>query len=218
MRMRSPERRSHPIACLLPVLLAMGLVHAAPPILSAFGDSVARLPAAQRARLQAQAARWDGWNEAERAAFRQRAAVWAALSPEARASRRERYAAWHRLPPDEQAQLRALAARWRQLDPAQQQAWRARFETQDGSAQRGWLLGPALGADYPRLQPLLAQVPAAERAPLLRALRELTPPQRADLAVLVQRTPPQERSLLRRELVSTAADQRQTWLWQRLDR
>lgn len=217
--MRSPERgSSRPARLLLPALWVVGLVHAATPILSDFGDSVAKLPAAQRARLQAQAARWDAWSEAQRAALRHRAAAWAALSPEARASRRERYAAWHRLPPIEQAQVRAVAARWRQMDPAQQQAWRARFEAQDGSTQRGWLLGPALGADYPRLQPLLAQVPAAEQAPLLRALRELTPAQRTDLAVLVQRTPPHERSMLRRELVSTAADQRQAWLWQRLDR
>lgn len=214
--MRNPDHR-RVMRLLLPALLSVGLVYAATPILPAFGDSVAKLPAAHRARLQAQAARWDAWGETERAALRQRAAAWAALSPEARASRRERYAAWHRLPPVEQAQLRAVAARWRQMDPGQQQAWRVRFEAQDLSTQRGWLLGPALGADYPRLQPLLAQVQAAEQAPLLRALRELTPPQRADLAVLAQRTPPQERSLLLRELVSTAADQRQAWLWRRLD-
>lgn len=217
--MRSRDQRpGRRVRLLLPALLVVGLVQAAPPILPAFGDSVAKLPAAQRARLQAQAARWAAWSDAERAALRQRAAAWAALSPEARASRREQYAAWHRLPPAEQAQLRAVAARWRQMDPGQQQAWRARFEMQDGSTQRGWLLGPTLGADYPRLQPLLAQAPAAEQAPLLRALRELTPSQRGDLAVLVQRTPPQERSLLRHELVSTAAEQRQAWLWRRLDR
>lgn len=205
------------------VLALMGMViwplgHAAPPVLAAFGESLAKLPGAQRARLQAQAARWEAWTEAEREAFRRRAMAWAALSPEERAARREQHLAWQQLTAAEQAQLRAVAVRWQQLDPAQQQAWRARFSAMDRSEQRGWLLGPALGADYPRLQPLLAQVPMAERAPLLRVLRGMTPPQRADLAVLVQRTPPQERPLLRHELLSTAADQRQAWLWQRLER
>lgn len=202
----------------LPLLLCAGLVHAAPPVLEAFGDSLAKLPPARRAQLQAQAERWNAWSPAERDAFRQRAAAWAALTPEARASRRDQYAAWQRLTVAEQAQVHAVGTRWQQLAPEQQQAWRARFDALDRSEQRGWLLGPDLGADYARLQPLLAQVPAPERAPLLRTLRELTPVQRADLAVLVQRTPPQDRPQLRRELVSTAAGQRQAWLWQRLER
>lgn len=203
---------------LLCLCLGLGLAHAAPPVLDAFGDSVAKLPPAQRAQLRAQAARWEAWSEGEREAFRQRAAAWAALPPAERARRREQHLAWQRLSADEQVQLRTVAGRWQQLAPAQQQAWRTRFEALDRSEQRGWLLGPTLGADYARLQPLLAQVPAGEQVPLLQVLRALTPGQRADLAVLVQRTPPQERPLLRRELLSTAAGQRQAWLWQRLDR
>lgn len=216
---RSDRRRARcSWRVLLPWLLCAGLVHAAPPVLEAFGDSLAKLPPARRAHLQAQAERWDAWSPVERDAFRQRAAAWAALPHEARARRRDQYAAWQRLTPAEQAQLLAVAARWQQLAPEQQQAWRVRFDALDRSEQRGWLLGPDLGADYARLQPLLAQVPAAEQAPLLRALRELTAVQRADLAVLVQRTPPQERPQLRRELLATPVDQRQPWLWQRLDR
>ena len=52
----------------------------------------------------------------------------------------------------------------------------------------------------------------------LDGLRAMTPPQRHDLSVLVQRTPPQERALLRNELVSTAAASRNDWLWDRLHR
>lgn len=215
MRRRDRPRRLHPA---LAGLLGLGLAHAAPPVLDAFGDSLATLPAAPRAQLEENATRWEAWSSAEREAFRQRANAWAALSPDERRRRREQHAAWQRLTADEQAQLRAMAVRWQQLAPAQQQAWRARFDSLDRSEQHGWLLGPTLGADYARLQPLLAQVPAGEQAPLLHVLRALTAAQRADLAVLVQRTPPQERPLLRRELLSTAADQRQAWLWQRLDR
>jgi hypothetical protein len=215
-----PRDRPPRLRAVLPWLLGfgLGLAQAAPPVLDAFGDSVAKLPPARRAQLQAQAARWEAWSVAEREAFRQRAAAWAALPSAERARRREQHLAWQRLTADEQAQLRAMALRWQQLAPAQQQAWRTRFEALDRSAQRGWLLGPMLGADYARLQPLLAQVPAREQAPLLQVLRALTPAQRADLAVLVQRTPPQERPLLRHELLSATADQRQAWLWQRLDR
>ena len=66
----------------------------------------------------------------------------------------ERHAAWHRLSPDEQAQVKAVAARWQRLDPAQQHAWRERYAALDESERRGWMLGPVLGVDYPRLQPL----------------------------------------------------------------
>jgi hypothetical protein len=104
------------------------------------------------------------------------------------------------------------------LPEDQRQALRERFDALDSSERRGWLLGPVLGADYPALQPLLAQVPEAEHAPLLAVLRAMSPGQRRDLAVLVQRTPPQERGSLRRELVSTAAGSRDQWLWSRLER
>lgn len=214
MPCRECLRRS---ALLLPLLLALGASRAASPLLDAFGDSLARLSPAQRQQLQARAARWEASRDDERQALRARAVAWAALSPGERAERRERYAAWRRLSPDEQAQLKVVAARWQRLDPAQQQAWRERFAALDGSERRGWLLGPALGVAYPRLQPLLAQVPPQERGPLLRVVRELTPAQRADLAVLVQRTPPQARAALRRELLSTSVEQRPAWLVRRLD-
>lgn len=209
------DRRRGPV--LLALVLALGASDAAP-LLEAFGDSLARLPPEHRAQLQTRVARWEAMGEDERRALHARAAAWAALSPAERAERRERYAAWRRLPPVEQAQLQAVAVRWQRLDPAQQRAWRDRFAALDESERRGWLLGPVLGADYPRLQPLLAQVPPREQAPLLHVLQAMTALQRADLAVLVQRTPPQARAGLRRELLSTPADRRAAWLAQRLDR
>jgi hypothetical protein len=79
------------------------------------------------------------------------------------------------------------------------------------------LLGPALGADYPKLQPLLAQLPEAEHAPLLAALQAMDAVERADLAVLAQRVPPQERAALRRALLSTSVGNRGAWLRTRLE-
>ena len=97
------------------------------------------------------------------------------------------------------------------------QALRQQFLQLDGSTRRGWLLGPALGADYAALQPLLAQVPVLERESLLQVLRTMSPLQRRELAVLAQRTPPQQRPQLRRDLLSTAQVNRSAWLRQRLD-
>ena len=82
--------------------------------------------------------------------------------------------------------------------------------------QRGWLLGPVLGADYPKLQPLIAQLPESQHAPLLRVLRALAPTERNDLAMLAQRTPPQERADLLRALISTAGASRAAWLQARV--
>jgi hypothetical protein len=71
---------------------------------------------------------------------------------------------------------------------------------------------------WPRLQPLLMQVPVAEREALLAALHELSPLQLDDLATLAQRTPPQERDALRRELLTTSRANRAAWLQERLHR
>ncbi|MFQ6313798.1 DUF3106 domain-containing protein, partial [Lysobacter capsici] len=130
----------------------------------------------------------------------------------------ERYQAWQALSADERAQLQAAAARYAALPPEQQRALREQFDALDRSERRGWLLGPALGADYPGLQPLLAQLPQAQHAALLSALRALTPAQRKDLAVLVQRTAPQDRERLRGDLLAVPAAQRGAWLQEALTR
>lgn len=200
------------------LLLLTVPAQAAPPLPDRLAPVLASLPGPQRAQLHTQAARWTAWSEAERTAFRQRAAAWAALPIAERTRRREAYAAWIRLPAEERARVQVMAERLKQYDPDTRLALRARFDALDGSERRGWLLGPTLGAAYPRLQPLLAQVPAAEHAPLLRTLRAMTPQQCGDLAVLVQRTPPQGRAALRRELLATDAGSRQAWLLARLER
>src|SRR3546814_7333971 len=88
------------------------------------------------------------------------------------------------------------------LPPARQQELRAKYDALDGSERRGWMLGPVLGADYPKLHSLVSQVPTEQREALLAALRALSPEGRDDLAVLAQRTPPQERDALRTELLA----------------
>lgn len=212
---RSDLRR----AAVFAVVLAIGgVAYAAAPTLRSFERVLPLLPPAERTRLEQRVATVRGWSEAKRAAHAARVAAWAALPAATRAARRERYAAWRALPLDERTRLVQARAAFAALEPVQREALRARFDMLDGALRRGWRLGPTLGADYPRLQPLLAQVPETEHAPLLRTLRAMTPPQRADLAMLVQRTPPHERASLRRELISTAAAQRDGWLYERLQR
>lgn len=153
----------------------------------------------------------------QRLEFGQRLAAWNALPRAEREARRMRYLAWKQLPPDERAQLRALAAQVAAFPPERRQALRTQFDALEEVQRRGWRLGPTLGRDYAALFPLLAYVPASQQQPLLARLRGLDAQQRADLAVLVQRTPPQERAALRRELVAIAPATLAVWLKRRLD-
>jgi hypothetical protein len=148
----------------------------------------------------------------------QRISAWQALHAGERALLRERWDAWQHLPATQQALVRNAVATFTALAPEQQQELRMAFSALPDEERRGWLLGPRLGQAWPRLQPLLMQVPAAQREPLLAALHELSALQLDDLATLAQRTPPQERDALRRELLSTAAANRTAWLRERLGR
>lgn len=205
-------------------LLGLGLlstmaVASAGQAASPLADFRALLPSLQtpqRLQLQRNAGQWAQWTPAQRSAFVDRAAAWDALPRAQRVAGRERYRAWRALPEEQRVRLQAVAAHFETLTAQQQQQLRAQFQALDRSDRRGWLLGPELGADYPGLQPLLAQVPAAEHAALLDVLRDMTSRQRDDLIVLVQRTPPQSRATLRRALVSTPAAARDAWLWEQL--
>src|SRR3546814_10787144 len=72
-------------------------------------------------------------------------------------------------------QLRAAAKAYSALQPDRQQELRAKYDALDGSERRGWMLGPVLGADYPKLHSLVSQVPTEQREALLAALRALSP-------------------------------------------
>lgn len=149
---------------------------------------------------------------AQREALQRRVGAWEALPEAMRRERREAWQAWRALPADERARMRAAREAYLALPVAEQQALRARFDALDAGIRRGWLLGPVLGADWPQLHALFAQVPAGERDALLQALRALPPQARADLGVLAQRTPPQERQALRAALLAQPPAQRASWL------
>ncbi|OAX62510.1 hypothetical protein [Xanthomonas graminis] len=138
-----------------------------------------------------------------------------ALTP---AQLRERQAAWEALGATVQARLRQVASAFAGLPVEQQHTLRAQFAALDALERHGWLLGPELGSEYWALQPLFGYVPDAQRAALLGLLRTLPAEQREHLALLAQRTPPQERATLRRELLAQGADTRAAWLRQRAAR
>lgn len=205
-------------SALLALFAAGGSAGAVPPGLESLAPSWEQLPAERRAELQGRAALWERWSEAEREAFLARMTEWDALDRDEQARRRMRYRAWQSLSNYDRARVRAAATGFGQLPPGEQQELLERFQGLDERERLGWLLGPELGADYPALQPLLAQVPEHEHEGLLAALRGMNARERADLAVLVQRTSPQDRDQLRRELISTAAANRGQWLRMRLGR
>lgn len=152
----------------------------------------------------------------QREALQRRYEDWRSLPEPMRRERREAWQAWRALPADERGRMQAARTAYRALPIARQQALRAQFDALDIGIRRGWLLGPTLGADWPRLHALFAQVPAEERESLLAALRALPPQARSDLGVLAQRTPPQARQDLRRELLAQPQAQRASWLRQRV--
>ncbi len=174
------------------------------------------LPAATQDMLRAHDTAWLALTPAQQDDVRRRMAAWDALPEAVRRDRREHWQAWRALPADQHLQVQAAAVAFAALPQQQQLAWRAAFAHADAGERHGWLLGPALGADFVALQPLLMQVPAGLRDALLRTLRDMTPAQRADLAVLAQRTPPQRREELQRALVTTSAANRAGWLQSRL--
>jgi hypothetical protein len=152
----------------------------------------------------------------QQAPFAQRLAAWEALPPAQREDRRARYAAWRALDPVERATLRGMAARIAAFPPERRQALQAQFALLNDTQQRGWRLGSALGGDYEKLFGLLAYVPETQRPPLLATLRALSQAQRDELALLAQRTPPQDRPALRSELLAVPAAQRGAWLQRKL--
>jgi hypothetical protein len=214
--MSHADRRHGAVSAALATLALLALV--AGTALSQSRELLQRLPPDLRDELQQRQAQWAGWSAQEREAFAERMDDWEQRDPQARAREREHYAAWRALDSIDRQLVQAARARHAALPPAGQAQLREKFEELDEHVRRGWLLGPRLGADYPALQPLLAQVPEAQRAPLLRVLHEMTPPQRADLAVLLQRTPSEERDALRRGLLSTSDTNRGAWLRLRLER
>ncbi|WP_167285297.1 DUF3106 domain-containing protein [Marilutibacter alkalisoli] len=177
-----------------------------------------QLPDENARRLRRHATLWQGWTPAMRAAFAERASEWDALPAAQRAARRETWQALQALPQAQREQVVGMAREFAHKPQVEQDALRQRFAGLEPGARRGWLLGPVLGADYPTLHPLLAQLPAGQHAPLMAVLQSMTAAQRVQLGVLVQRTPPQDRDALRLELIATPPERRQHWLWEQLDR
>ena len=193
---------------ILAALLVAMSMHAAS--VSAAGTDGAMTRTERQARLQTMAPE-------QLAQFGQRLAAWDALPLNEREERRARYQAWLQLEAGERDSLRALAAQVDAFPPERKQALRAQFDALDDVQRRGWRLGPVLGHDYPSLHPLLAYASASQRLPLLAKLRSMDVRQRADLAVLAQRTPPQDRQALHSELLAVPPGRMAAWLAQKLN-
>ena len=75
-----------------------------------------------------------------------------------RREQRDAWQAWRALPEGERARMQAARDAYRALPIARQQELRAQFDALDAGIRRGWLLGPTLGADWPRLHALFTQL------------------------------------------------------------
>lgn len=180
-----------------------------PPALQEHASSLppeeARLMARRHALLQAMPA------EAV-SALREDIARWDALPLAEQRARRDAWHAWGRLSGEDRARMRAAAAAHAAMPEEQRAALAEAFALLDELEQRGWLLGPELGADWPALHPLFVLVPPDQQEELLAVLMSMDAVERDDLGVLAQRTPPGERDALRDALLSTPAENRGPWL------
>jgi hypothetical protein len=179
------------------------------------GGSVLALAPASLAPISDSLQAWQATPAAEQQALQSQLLAWDALPSWQRQEQRSRYQAWLALDEGQRAQLRAAATQFAALPATEQARLRVVFEHQDAMRQQGWRLGSALGADWPRLQPLFAYVPPEQRPALLVALRQTDASQRDDLAALAQRIPPQSRDGFRREWLRQPAAQRGAWLRER---
>lgn len=140
------------------------------------------------------------------------ATAFAELDPAEQRQRRSDYAAWRALPEGERERVRQAAARFAALPPEQQARLRNQFLAQDQAFREGWRLGPQLGAEFPKLHGLFGFVPPQQRDAALALLRQLSPSQLAQLALVAQRTPPQQRDSVRSALLAVPAAERDAWL------
>ena len=146
----------------------------------------------------------------------QQLAEWDALAPEQRRQRRAVRVAWLGLEEAERARLRQAARELDAFPAVRRAALLEQFDALDGREQWGWRLGGAVGADYPALFGLLGYVAPAQREPLLAMLRSLDAAQRADLALVAQRTPPQDQQALLDALLAQPPALRAGWLRSRV--
>ncbi|EGD16494.1 hypothetical protein XGA_4925 [Xanthomonas hortorum ATCC 19865] len=140
------------------------------------------------------------------------------MTPAQQAELRARYAAWKGLTATDRVVLRQARERLQALPEDQQRALRTQFTVMDRLHRDGWRLGSQLGAFYSPLQPLIGYVPPAQREALLNVLRSLDAGQLEQLALLTQRTPPQDRDALRDALLAEAPATRNAWLKRQLAR
>ena len=185
--------------CMLVLLAATGLVHAAPDR-TALPLSLPAGPGAIGAPTTPAAAPWQQ------------------LSPQQKRQRRADYAAWRAMSESERSRVRQAAASFAALPPAKQQELRDQFTAQDQAFRDGWRLGPLLGEHFSRLQGMFGYVPEDQREATLAMLRQLTPAQVSQLTLVAQRTPPQQRDAVRTEFLSVAAGQRDAWLARQVGR
>lgn len=139
-------------------------------------------------------------------------ASFAQLDAPQQRQRRADYAAWRALPESERERIRQAAARFNALPADQQQRLRQQFQAQDQAFREGWRLGPQLGLEFPKLHGLFGFVPPEQREAALAVLRQLSQAQLAQLTLVAQRTPPQERDKVRGAFLAVPAAERDTWL------
>ena len=152
------------------------------------------------------------------AALTQRARVWGVLPAQQRGQRRGAWAAWRALPASQRNLIRDVAERFRRMPQELQHEVRTRFDALPYDVRHGGWLGPQQGNAWPRVAPLFAFAPEAQRQQLLQLLADAKPEDIDAFERLSQSTPPEEREAIRFALLRVPAAQRRVWVLEQLQR
>ena len=175
------------------------------------------LDAAQRERLRRNTRHWLGLDAAQRAALTARLAAWDTLPPAQRTQTRAHAEAWERMDESQRARLRASRATLQAMAPVERDAMHAAFEQLGTSERRNLLVAQDELALAEVAQQAFAFVPPEERTATLDMLRGLLPAERLRLATLARRIGPDQRAVLRRELLAKPRSERGAYLRARLE-
>ena len=140
------------------------------------------------------------------------------IARRARQDLEEKFRAWQETAPTERMDMARSAAVIKTLSEEQRQLLCRRFAAMDRTEQEGWWLGPRIGLYYSKLQPLIGFVPENEREALIQSLRILTPGQLQKLSVIAQRTPADDRDMVRQQWINLSPGDRSSWLEEQLAR
>ncbi len=168
-----------------------------------------RLPPEEAARIAGNARAWLDAGPEQREILRQRHQTWLQQPPTERAAARQRLQAWQSFDSAQQESVLAAAKRFAAMTPAEREQLTQRFRNMDAERQLAFLMPADQRAAVVMAQRLFPFVDLGQRDATLRMLMDLGADGRSLLERRARRMSPQQRELLRTELLNLSTEERQ---------